>query len=223
MHADLTPEQKTLIAEYKQQHRGSRQASPIRRGYRRLPSTVDRRAQPGQPLTDTEADIIRRLAAGAYDGEIAEALEISGRHYRRHVVAAQRKLGARTRAHAVALAAAVGLIELTSDDHPLRRPPMPDDLTEMRDRMARALAQPIYGRDDPSWPLLEVCQPYADAVMAVVGPELERARHDAARILQIVSDWCTEANNIGGVDATDLAWRLETAGYMLPDEEIPHA
>jgi hypothetical protein len=37
-------------------------------------------------------------------------------------------------------------------------------------------------------------------------------------VLQIVSDWCVEANNVGGVDAGDLAWRLEEAGYPLPEE-----
>lgn len=37
-------------------------------------------------------------------------------------------------------------------------------------------------------------------------------------VLRIVSDWCVEANNIGGVDAGDLAWRLEQAGYPLPEE-----
>lgn len=41
----------------------------------------------------------------------------------------------------------------------------------------------------------------------------------AAEVLRIVSDWCTEANENGGVDAGDLAWRLEQAGYPLPSEE----
>ena len=38
-------------------------------------------------------------------------------------------------------------------------------------------------------------------------------------VMRIVSDWCTEANEVGGVDATDLAFRLDSAGYRLPDEE----
>lgn len=42
---------------------------------------------------------------------------------------------------------------------------------------------------------------------------------DAAKILEIVSAWCIEANDVGGVDAGDLAWRLEQAGYPLPDIE----
>ncbi|MFF9554560.1 hypothetical protein ACF1DY_01830 [Streptomyces albus] len=47
-------------------------------------------------------------------------------------------------------------------------------------------------------------------------------RQDAERqrdaVLRIVSDWCTEANEHGSIDAGDLAWRLETAGYPLPDD-----
>jgi hypothetical protein len=37
--------------------------------------------------------------------------------------------------------------------------------------------------------------------------------------LRIVSDWCTEYNDCGGIDAGDLAWRLQQAGYRLPDGE----
>ena len=51
----------------------------------------------------------------------------------------------------------------------------------------------------------------------------ELDRHDLLthydRVIQIVSDWCIEANNVGGVDAGDLAWRLEDAGYPLPPED----
>jgi hypothetical protein len=39
----------------------------------------------------------------------------------------------------------------------------------------------------------------------------------AVEVLRIVSDWCVEANENGGVDAGDLAWRLKQAGYPLPD------
>ena len=44
-------------------------------------------------------------------------------------------------------------------------------------------------------------------------------RADLAKVLGLVSDWCTEANEVGGVDAGDLAWRLQEAGYPLPDDE----
>lgn len=74
--------------------------------------TVDRRARLGDALTEIELDILRQIAAGAYDPEIARHLTMSSRNYRRHVVAAQRKLGARTRAHAVVLAARAGLISI---------------------------------------------------------------------------------------------------------------
>jgi hypothetical protein len=37
--------------------------------------------------------------------------------------------------------------------------------------------------------------------------------------LRIVSDWCIEANECGGVDAGDLAFRLTSAGYQLPDDD----
>lgn len=38
-------------------------------------------------------------------------------------------------------------------------------------------------------------------------------------VLRVVSDWVTEANNNGGIDADDLAWRLEQARYKLPEED----
>ena len=66
--------------------------------------TLDQRAEFGQPLTDRETAIIIMLADGQHDPEIAAGLEIAPRTYRRHVVAAQVKLGARSRAHLVALA-----------------------------------------------------------------------------------------------------------------------
>lgn len=83
---------------------------------RRQYSAVDQRAKPGDALTAIEADILRRIAAGAYDAEIARHLVMSTRNYRRHAVAAQRKLGARTRAHAVVLALRAGLISIDRED-----------------------------------------------------------------------------------------------------------
>lgn len=52
---------------------------------------------------------------------------------------------------------------------------------------------------------------------------LRRAATQPVRpVLAIVSAWCVESNDTGGIDAGDLAWRLEQAGYPLPDttEEI---
>ncbi|NUH35295.1 hypothetical protein HUF15_00675 [Streptomyces samsunensis] len=47
----------------------------------------------------------------------------------------------------------------------------------------------------------------------------QRAEGALAEVLRIVSAWCTEANEVGGVDATDLAFRLTRAGHQLPDED----
>lgn len=51
-------------------------------------------------------------------------------------------------------------------------------------------------------------------------PHEFRQRAEAARdeVLHIVSGWVIEANDVGGVDAGDLTWRLEQAGYELPGE-----
>jgi hypothetical protein len=44
-----------------------------------------------------------------------------------------------------------------------------------------------------------------------------RTLGDVDEVLRIVRDWVVESNDIGGVDAGDLAFRLEQAGYPLPD------
>lgn len=49
----------------------------------------------------------------------------------------------------------------------------------------------------------------------------DELRGSLAAVLRIVSDWCAEANSTGGLDAGDLAWRLEQAGYPLPDTTTP--
>ncbi|MFD8866050.1 hypothetical protein ACFV1F_17025 [Streptomyces sp. NPDC059590] len=55
----------------------------------------------------------------------------------------------------------------------------------------------------------------------VLTPHEARQRAEAAlaKVLGIVADWCVEANNHGGMDAGDLAWRLEQAGHQLPDKD----
>lgn len=47
----------------------------------------------------------------------------------------------------------------------------------------------------------------------------EAIKAERDEILRVVSAWCVEYNNVGGVDAGDLAWRLEAAGYPLPPED----
>ncbi|MEC4016061.1 hypothetical protein [Streptomyces sp. H27-D2] len=65
----------------------------------------------------------------------------------------------------------------------------------------------------------------ADAALAVRERRMEemergwqRAEQATADVLRIVTDWVVEANDIGGIDADDLVFRLEQAGHPLPDE-----
>lgn len=41
---------------------------------------------------------------------------------------------------------------------------------------------------------------------------------DAEAMHKIVWDWIAESNDVGGVDADDLGWRMKQAGYGPPDE-----
>lgn len=65
----------------------------------------------GLPLTPRERDVLRRVALGDTDLEAGEALGIGVATVRTHLEAARRKLGARTRSHAVARALTGGLLE----------------------------------------------------------------------------------------------------------------
>jgi DNA-binding CsgD family transcriptional regulator len=60
--------------------------------------------------TAREREVLALLATGATDGEIADLLDLSPATVQTHVRNAKTKLGARTRAQAVALAVAQGLI-----------------------------------------------------------------------------------------------------------------
>lgn len=88
----------------------------------------------------------------------------------------------------------------------------------------RAAAQALLRTDPLSTDSINVI---ADAVMDAYAPghRVEALAETAVRadergaVLRIVSDWCIEANEVGGVDAGDLAWRLEEAGFPLPDED----
>ena len=66
-------------------------------------------------LSGQELSVLRALAQGSSTEEIAERLVVSPHTVRTHVKNGMRKLGARTRAHAVAIALSDGAIE------PLRR------------------------------------------------------------------------------------------------------
>ena len=62
-------------------------------------------------LTDRELNVLAELARGSATEEIAETMILSPHTVRSHVKAAMRKLDARTRAHAVAIALGAGAID----------------------------------------------------------------------------------------------------------------
>jgi len=66
----------------------------------------------GRQPSRREREILGLLARGSTDAQIAEVLELSPATVQTHVRNAKAKLGARTRAQAVALALVGGLIEL---------------------------------------------------------------------------------------------------------------
>ncbi|MCY0916997.1 hypothetical protein OS965_02250 [Streptomyces sp. H27-G5] len=47
----------------------------------------------------------------------------------------------------------------------------------------------------------------------------DHAFEATAPVMRIVCDYVIESNDIGGIDCNDLADRLRTAGYPLPDDE----
>ena len=62
-------------------------------------------------LSGRERAVLGELARGRATEEIADSLVVSPHTVRSHVKAAMRKLGAHTRAHAVAIALSAGAIE----------------------------------------------------------------------------------------------------------------
>jgi DNA-binding CsgD family transcriptional regulator len=62
-------------------------------------------------LSGRERAVLGELAQGRATEEIASSLVLSPHTVRSHVKAAMHKLGARTRAHAVAIALSAGVIE----------------------------------------------------------------------------------------------------------------
>jgi DNA-binding NarL/FixJ family response regulator len=62
------------------------------------------------PLTERSLEVLRLLAEGLHDHEIALRLGISTSSVRKHIAGAQSRLGARTRTQAVATAARGGLL-----------------------------------------------------------------------------------------------------------------
>lgn len=78
----------------------SRRAAPARRAARRFAE-----------LTDREHDVLRRIARGATNAEIAQDLHLSEATVKTHIRAIFTKLGARDRAAAIVLAYDHGLVE----------------------------------------------------------------------------------------------------------------
>lgn len=82
-------------------------------GIRAIPPELHH-ARPGgaEPaaITDRCLEVLRLLAAGLHDDEIASELAISTSSVRKHVANAQQRLAARTRTQAVALATRGGLL-----------------------------------------------------------------------------------------------------------------
>jgi two-component system NarL family response regulator len=79
-----------------------------------LPATLEARRRSGDgdapPITDRCHEVLRSVAAGMHDDEIAAQLGISIRSVRKHIASAQARLQARTRIHALAIAAREGLV-----------------------------------------------------------------------------------------------------------------
>ena len=68
---------------------------------KQAPSAAD---DPGAPISPRELEVLRLVALGLANVEIGNQLDISSETVRNHVRNAREKLGARTKAHAVALA-----------------------------------------------------------------------------------------------------------------------
>ena len=69
-------------------------------------------------LSDREREIVRRLAAGLTNGEIAEELVLSTRTVQSHLRRVMRRTEARNRAHLAAIAALEGMVSVADVGNP---------------------------------------------------------------------------------------------------------
>ena len=88
---------------------------------------------------------------------------------------------------------------------------------EAYDRIVTALAEEVpadeYSPDSAASVAFNAMLP----ALANLDIENTKLHGDLVEVMRIVTAWCIEFNDVGGVDAGDLAWRLEEAGYPLPD------
>lgn len=84
----------------------------VEQGERVIPAELRLGAGDGKRpvLTARCLDVLRALAGGLHDEEIAAELEISVSSVRRHIATAKERLAARTRTHVVAIVASSGLV-----------------------------------------------------------------------------------------------------------------
>ena len=79
-------------------------------GYSSIPIGLLRLKIEGTPLTRRERDVVRLLALGSSQHEIAEKLGISYETVRKYAKSARARLGAKTNSHAVSIALSLDLI-----------------------------------------------------------------------------------------------------------------
>lgn len=87
------------------------------------------------------------------------------------------------------------------------------ELARTRAELKTALMHGKTGRlaDDRTQHLIDAHQAALKAAYA------ERRPDELAKVMQIVSEYVTASNDFGGLDANDLAFRLEQAGHPLPE------
>jgi len=84
---------------------------------RRLPAPITREPDTADALTSREQEVLRMLATGLSNAEIAEALTVSEPTVKTHVSHILGKLGVRDRVQAVIYAYETGLISRSGDPH----------------------------------------------------------------------------------------------------------